>query len=60
MLIKANGIRMNYEWSGKKGAEVVVLSHSLGFSLAMRHPQGMGCLIDDASFVCMGGKNIHV
>ena len=39
---------------------VVVLSHSLGISLAMRYPQLMDCLIDDASFVCMGGQYIHV
>lgn len=35
MLIKANGIQMNYEVSGKKNAPVVTLSHSLGCSLAM-------------------------
>ncbi len=39
MFIKANGIRMNYELSGKKGAAVVVFSHSLGSSLEMWHPQ---------------------
>lgn len=39
MLIKANGIRVNYELSGKKGAPVVMLSHSLGSSLAMWDPQ---------------------
>ena len=39
MRIKANGIRMNYELSGKKGAPVVVLSHSLSSSLLMWHPQ---------------------
>jgi 3-oxoadipate enol-lactonase len=35
MLIRANGIQMNYEVSGKKNAPVVILSHSLGCSLAM-------------------------
>ena len=35
MLIKANGIQMNYELSGKKDAPVVILSHSLGSSLVM-------------------------
>jgi 3-oxoadipate enol-lactonase len=39
MLIKANGIQMNYELSGKKNAPVVVLSHSLGSSLVMWDPQ---------------------
>jgi 3-oxoadipate enol-lactonase len=39
MLIKANGIRMNYELSGKKNAPVVMLSHSLGSSLIMWVPQ---------------------
>ena len=39
MLIQTNGIRINYEWSGKKGKEVVVFSHSLGLSLAMWNPQ---------------------
>jgi 3-oxoadipate enol-lactonase len=39
MLIKANGIQMNYELSGKKGAPVVVLSHSLSSSLVMWNPQ---------------------
>jgi 3-oxoadipate enol-lactonase len=39
MLIKANRIQMNYEWSGKKEGEIVVLSHSLGSSLVMWHPQ---------------------
>ncbi|MGQ9645402.1 MAG: 3-oxoadipate enol-lactonase [Thermodesulfobacteriota bacterium] len=39
MLIKANGIQMNYELSGKKGASVVMLSHSLGSSLLMWNPQ---------------------
>jgi 3-oxoadipate enol-lactonase len=39
MLIKANGIQMNYELSGKKGAPVVVLSHSMSSSLLMWNPQ---------------------
>ena len=39
MLIRANGIQMNYEVSGKKKASVVMLSHSLGCSLAMWDPQ---------------------
>jgi 3-oxoadipate enol-lactonase len=39
MQIKANRIRMNYELSGKKGAPVVVLSHSLSSNLLMWNPQ---------------------
>ena len=39
MLIKANGIQMNYELSGRKDAPVVVLSHSLASSLRMWDPQ---------------------
>jgi len=39
MQIKANGIRMSYELSGKKGAPVVVLSHSLSSNLLMWNPQ---------------------
>jgi 3-oxoadipate enol-lactonase len=39
MLIKANGIQMNYELSGKKEAPVAMLSHSLGSSLLMWIPQ---------------------
>jgi 3-oxoadipate enol-lactonase len=39
MQIKANGIQMNYELSGKKGAPVVVLSHSLSSNLLMWNPQ---------------------
>lgn len=35
MQIKANGIKMNYEISGKVGAPHVMLSHSLGSSLVM-------------------------
>jgi hypothetical protein len=38
MQIKANGILMNYELSGKADASVVMLSHSLGSSLAMWNP----------------------
>ncbi len=39
MKIKANGIRMNCELSGKEDGEVVVLSHSLASSLVLWHPQ---------------------
>jgi 3-oxoadipate enol-lactonase len=39
MKIKANGIQMNYQLSGRENAPVVVLSHSLGSSLAMWNPQ---------------------
>jgi 3-oxoadipate enol-lactonase len=39
MHIEANGIRMNYELTGKAGAPVVALSHSLSSSLAMWDPQ---------------------
>ncbi len=39
MRIKVNGIHINYELSGKKGAQVVVLSHSLSCSLLMWNPQ---------------------
>jgi 3-oxoadipate enol-lactonase len=39
MRIKAKGIQMNYELSGKKGDPVVVLSHSLGCSLTIWEPQ---------------------
>jgi 3-oxoadipate enol-lactonase len=39
MHVKANGIQINYELSGKEGSPVVVLSHSLASSLAMWHPQ---------------------
>jgi len=39
MQIKANGIQMNYELSGKVGAPHVMLSHSLGSSLVMWDPQ---------------------
>jgi 3-oxoadipate enol-lactonase len=43
MRIKANGIEINYELSGKRGAQVVVLSHSLSSGLLMWNPQ-MGAL----------------
>ncbi len=39
MRIKANTIEINYELSGKKGAPVVVLGHSLASSLVMWNPQ---------------------
>ena len=39
MRIKANGIQINYELSGKEKAPVVALSHSLACSLAMWGPQ---------------------
>jgi 3-oxoadipate enol-lactonase len=39
MLIKANGIQINYELSGKKDAPLVILSHSLGSSHVMWNPQ---------------------
>jgi 3-oxoadipate enol-lactonase len=39
MLIKANGIQINYELTGKKNASIVMLSHSLGSSLLMWNPQ---------------------
>lgn len=39
MPIKANGIQMNYELTGKKNAPVVALSHSLASSLIMWEPQ---------------------
>jgi len=39
MRIKANDIQINYELSGKKGAPVVVLSHSLACNLLMWNPQ---------------------
>ncbi len=39
MQIKANGIKMNYELSGKVEAPHVMLSHSLGSSLVMWDPQ---------------------
>ena len=39
MQIKANGIQMNYELTGKEEGPVLVLSHSLGCSLEMWNPQ---------------------
>ena len=39
MLIKVNGIQMNYELSGQENGQVVMLSHSLGSSLVMWNPQ---------------------
>jgi len=39
MKIKANGIDINYEITGKEGAPVVMLSHSLACSLVMWQPQ---------------------
>ncbi len=39
MKIEANGIQINYEISGKKGAPVLFLSHSLASSMAMWYPQ---------------------
>lgn len=39
MQIQANGIRVNYELSGQDDAPMVVMSHSLGSSLAMWNPQ---------------------
>jgi 3-oxoadipate enol-lactonase len=37
--MKANGIQMNYELSGKKESPLIVLSHSLASSLVMWNPQ---------------------
>jgi len=39
MKINANGIDINYELTGKKGAPVVMLSHSLASSMVMWNPQ---------------------
>jgi 3-oxoadipate enol-lactonase len=39
MFITANGIKINYELSGKKDGPVVILSHSLASSLKMWEPQ---------------------
>ena len=39
MRVKANGIQMNYELTGRKDGPVVVLSHSLSCSLDMWDPQ---------------------
>ena len=43
MKAKINGVRINYQLSGKTDGPVVALSHSLGSSLAMWEPQ-MGSL----------------
>ena len=43
MLINVNGMKVNYELSGKKDLPVLLLSHSLGSSLVMWQPQ-MECL----------------
>ncbi len=39
MFVTANGIRINYELSGRKDGPVVILSHSLASSLKMWEPQ---------------------
>jgi 3-oxoadipate enol-lactonase len=39
MKIKANGIDINYELTGRQGAPVVMLSHSLASSMVMWDPQ---------------------
>lgn len=39
MKLEVNGIHINYEISGKEGAKVVVLSHSLSSSMIMWEPQ---------------------
>lgn len=39
MKVKVNHIQINYELSGKEGAPVVILSHSLASSLIMWEPQ---------------------
>ncbi len=39
MKVNTNGIDINYELTGKKGAPVVMLSHSLACSLVMWQPQ---------------------
>ncbi len=39
MQIKANGIQINCELSGREDASVVVLSHSLGSGMSMWNPQ---------------------
>ena len=39
MRIEVNGMYINYELSGKEGAKVVVLSHSLSSSMIMWEPQ---------------------
>ncbi len=39
MRIKTGGLYLNYEMTGKEGAPVVMLSHSLGSNLGMWEPQ---------------------
>lgn len=39
MKINANGIDINYELTGREGAPVVILSHSLSSSMVMWNPQ---------------------
>ena len=39
MKTEANGIQINYELSGRDGAPVVMLSHSLASSMVMWNPQ---------------------
>lgn len=39
MRVMVNGIHVNYEISGKEGAPVVMLSHSLGSDMSMWNPQ---------------------
>lgn len=39
MRVMVNGIHVNYEMSGKEGAPVVMLSHSLGSDMSMWNPQ---------------------
>ncbi|UCD81712.1 MAG: alpha/beta fold hydrolase, partial [Desulfobacterales bacterium] len=39
MKINANGIDINYELTGRQGAPVVMLSHSLASSMVMWNPQ---------------------
>jgi 3-oxoadipate enol-lactonase len=39
MHVEANGIRINYELTGKEDAPVVMLSHSLACSMVMWNPQ---------------------
>jgi 3-oxoadipate enol-lactonase len=39
MKISTNGIQINYELTGQKGAPVVMLSHSLASSMVMWNPQ---------------------
>ena len=39
MKINANGIDVNYELTGREGAPVLMLSHSLASSMVMWNPQ---------------------